>query len=70
MVYEYAIVDKSGKHSLADLRSLQDGICAMHWRLCPVLPKCQYWRLRPAVSGTARSYKLLALWHPAFYRHR
>ncbi len=23
-VYEYAIVDKSGKHSLADLRSLQD----------------------------------------------
>jgi hypothetical protein len=32
-VYEYAIVDKSGKHSLADLRSLQDGIHGMPWRL-------------------------------------
>ena len=70
-VYEYAIVDKSGKHSLADLRSLQD------WHLRYALGDCawscrgrQHRRLREAVPGTARPEQAAGLRHSAFYRHR
>jgi hypothetical protein len=38
-VYEYAIVDKSGKHSLADLRSLQDWHLRYALETVPELPK-------------------------------
>ena len=70
-VYEYAIVDKSGKHSLADLRSLQDWHLRYALETVPgVCRGCQHRRLRPAVSGTTRSQQAACLWHSAFYGHR
>ena len=39
-VFEYALVDRPGKHDLAELRSLQDwNICATRWRACPASPR-------------------------------
>ncbi len=42
-VYEYALVDKTGKYSLADMKSTRTGICAMPCRLYQALLKLLRW---------------------------
>ena len=70
-VYEYAIVDKSGKHSLADLRSLQDWHLRYALETVPgVAEVASIGGYRKAVSGTTRSQQAACLRHSAFYRHR
>jgi Cu(I)/Ag(I) efflux system membrane protein CusA/SilA len=51
-VYEYAIVDKSGKHSLADLRSLQD------WHLCYALETVPGVAEVASIGGFVRQYQV------------
>jgi Cu(I)/Ag(I) efflux system membrane protein CusA/SilA len=51
-VYEYAIVDKSGKHSLADLRSLQD------WHLRYALETVLGVAEVASIGGFARQYQV------------
>ncbi|HWH60669.1 MAG TPA: CusA/CzcA family heavy metal efflux RND transporter [Terriglobales bacterium] len=51
-VYEYAIVDKSGKHSLADLRSLQD------WRLRYALETVPGVAEVASIGGYVRQYEV------------
>jgi copper/silver efflux system protein len=51
-VYEYAIVDKSGKHSLADLRSLQD------WRLRYSLETVPGVAEVASIGGFVRQYQV------------
>jgi Cu(I)/Ag(I) efflux system membrane protein CusA/SilA len=51
-VYEYAIVDKSGKHSLADLRSLQD------WRLRYALATVPGVAEVASIGGYVRQYQV------------
>jgi copper/silver efflux system protein len=51
-VYEYAIVDKSGKHSLADLRSLQD------WHLRYALETVPGVAEVASIGGFARQYQV------------
>ncbi|MBN9615397.1 MAG: cation transporter [Acidobacteriales bacterium 59-55] len=51
-VYEYAIVDKSGKHSLADLRSLQD------WRLRYALETVPGVAEVASIGGYVRQYQV------------
>src|SRR6202000_406685 len=51
-VYEYAIVDKSGKHSLADLRSLQD------WRLHYALETVPGVAEVASIGGFVRQYQV------------
>lgn len=51
-VYEYAIVDKSGKHSLADLRSLQD------WRLRYTLETVPGVAEVASIGGYVRQYQV------------
>jgi copper/silver efflux system protein len=51
-VYEYAIVDKSGKHSLADLRSLQD------WRLRYALETVPGVAEVASIGGFVRQYQV------------
>ena len=46
-VFEYALVDKGGKHSLADLRTLQDWHLRYELRTVPRCSgSCEHWRLR------------------------
>ena len=70
-VYEYAIVDKSGKHSLADLRTLQD------WHLRYALETVPGVAEVATIGGFVRQYqvqldpnKLLAYGIPLVYRYR
>ncbi len=51
-VYEYAIVDKSGKHSLADLRSLQD------WHLRYALETVPGVAEVASIGGFVRQYQV------------
>jgi Cu(I)/Ag(I) efflux system membrane protein CusA/SilA len=51
-VYEYAIVDKSGKHSLADLRSLQD------WHLRYALETVPGVAEVASIGGFVRQYQI------------
>lgn len=51
-VYEYAIVDKSGRHSLADLRSLQD------WRLRYALETVPGVAEVASIGGFVRQYQM------------
>jgi copper/silver efflux system protein len=51
-VYEYAIVDRSGKHSLAELRSLQD------WRLRYVLETVPGVAEVASIGGFVRQYQV------------
>lgn len=51
-VYEYAIVDKSGKHSLADLRSLQD------WHLRYALETVPGVAEVASIGGYVRQYQI------------
>ncbi len=51
-VYEYAIVDRSGKHSLADLRSLQD------WRLRYALETVPGVAEVASIGGFVREYQI------------
>lgn len=51
-VYEYAIVDKSGQHSLADLRSLQD------WRLRYALETVPGVAEVATIGGYVRQYQI------------
>lgn len=51
-VYEYAIVDKSGKHNLADLRSLQD------WRLRYALETVPGVAEVATIGGYVRQYQI------------
>jgi Cu(I)/Ag(I) efflux system membrane protein CusA/SilA len=51
-VYEYAIVDKSGKHSLADLRSLQD------WHLRYALETVSGVAEVASIGGFVRQYQV------------
>lgn len=51
-VYEYAIVDKSGRHSLADLRSLQD------WRLRYALETVPGVAEVATIGGYVRQYQI------------
>jgi len=51
-VYEYAIVDKSGRHSLADLRSLQD------WRLRYALETVRGVAEVASIGGYVKQYQV------------
>ena len=51
-VYEYALVDRSHQHSLADLRSIQDWHLRYQLETVPGRGGgCHHWRLRKAVPG-------------------
>ncbi|MGU3521942.1 efflux RND transporter permease subunit [Enterobacteriaceae bacterium C23F] len=52
-IYEYALVDKSGKHSLADLRALQD------WTLKYELKTVQNVSEVASVGGMVRQYQVV-----------
>ena len=41
-VFQYALVDTTGKRSLSELRSLQDWICATTWRQCRAWRKSRH----------------------------
>lgn len=52
-VYEYALVDKSGKHSLADLRALQDWTLKFELKTVPNVAEVA------SVGGMVRQYQVV-----------
>ncbi|CAI2494162.1 efflux RND transporter permease subunit [Serratia liquefaciens] len=52
-VYEYALVDKSGKHSLADLRALQDWTLKFELKTVPNVAEVA------SVGGMVRQYQMV-----------
>jgi hypothetical protein len=54
-VYEYALVDRTGRHDLSQLRGLQDWFLRYELKTCRGRRGRQHWRHGEAVSGAARS---------------
>lgn len=52
-VYEYALVDKTGRHSLADLRAIQDWILKFELKTVPNVSEVA------SVGGMVRQYQIL-----------
>lgn len=52
-VYEYALVDRTGKHSLADLRSLQDWVLRYELKTVPDVSEVA------SVGGMTREYQIV-----------
>ncbi len=64
-IFQYVLVDTSGKHSLADLRSYQDWTLRYHLRSVPGRGRGgAHRRLRPAVPGERRPEPAAGLRHP------
>ena len=59
-IYEYALVDRTGGHDLAGLRSLRTGSCDTSSRPFQASPK---WRVSAAWSNNTRSCSNLTGWH-------
>lgn len=53
-VFQYALVDKSGRHSLADLRSLQDWTIRYQLQAVPGVAEVAARRIRPAIPDHRR----------------
>ena len=65
-VYEYALVDKTGKHNLAELRSLSGLASALRARIGQGRRRSRAGRrLRQAIPGRSRSQQTARLQHPA-----
>ena len=63
-IYEYALVDRSGKHDLADLRSLQDWFLKYELKTIPdVAEVASVGGVCERVSGGYRSSAPGAIWH-------
>ena len=60
-VFQYALVDKSGTHDLAQLRSLQDWTCAIKSVPSKAWRKSRVGRIRAPVPGEVRSQQTLGL---------
>lgn len=62
-IYEYALVDRSGKHDLADLRSLQDWFLKYELKTIPDVAEVA------SVGGVVKEYQVVidpqrgAVWH-------
>ena len=53
-IYEYALVDRSGKHSLADLRALQDWTLKFELKTVPNVSEVA------SIGGMVRQYQIVA----------
>lgn len=53
-IYEYALIDRSGKHSLADLRALQDWTLKFELKTVPNVSEVA------SIGGMVRQYQIVA----------